>query len=213
MRKIAAAAFSPSTSSSSSAETKAGTGFAPQHTCNNRKNYSFPRLKIYNIKLSICYKKFVDEEGLQLQQLPDPGVYKIDNYCCTIYKACRRRLINVTGLRHLQQIDQVKRKVEARFNLTVCHVKVDNMLLARKCYANFNIARLISTCEKLFKPTHHIIYDILLFRGVYILPKEKHNPSLIVFRTGSFTCMVKRIRDINTVQNYLDQIYTVENLR
>ena len=164
------------------------------------------RLKLYNIKLSICYKK--------IQHQLTPGIYKIDNFYCTIYKTCqRRRLINVTGISHFHQIEHVKCKIETEFNLTICHVKIDNMFLARKCFLNFNIAKLISTCERLFKPTHFIIYDVLLFRGVYILPRHKQDPSFIVFRTGSLTLHCKRPSDIRKVENYCKYIYAVENLK
>lgn len=173
-----------------------------------KKSVSCPRLKIYNIKLSLVYNELAPP-----QVAPSPGVYKFHPFCATIYQSCKRRLINVTGVKQLQQIELIKKKIEREFNLTVSHVRIDNIFLARRCFLNFDIERLITTCEILFKPTHFIIYDILLFRGIYVIPRRKELPSFIVFRTGSFTVMLKQICDIERVEEDLKKIYTVENLK
>ena len=134
------------------------------------------KLKLYNIKLSAFYKKTTIA--------PQPGVYHLNNkVCLTIYKTSKKNLINVTGVKSFLQLPHIKTQIERKFNLTVHRMKIDNLFLARKGFLNFDIAKLIFACEKLFKPTHFVLFDILLFRGIFVIPREKKkNPSFIVFR-------------------------------
>ena len=134
------------------------------------------KLKLYNIKLSAFYKKTTIA--------PQPGVYHLNNnVCLTIYKTSKKNFINVTGVKSFLQLPHIKTQIERKFNLTVHRMKIDNLFLARKGFLNFDIGKLIFTCEKLFKPTHFVLFDILLFRGIFVVPREKKkNPSFIVFR-------------------------------
>ena len=93
-------------------------------------------------------------------------------------------------------------------------LRIDNIFLARKGFLNFDVGKLISTCVKLFKPTHYVIYDILLFRGIYLVPRvKKKDPSFIVFRTGSLTLMSNKVKDILNIEKRLKHVFSDTNLR
>ena len=184
-------------------------------------NMNLPLLEIKNVKLSYFY----DDERLKsdssssassstLWNPPEPGVTYIGKCVITIYKSSKLNLINATGLKSLAEIDEIKSYLEEKFNLTIVHVKIDNMFLSRKCFENFDVEKLIRTCEKLIKDSHHIIYDVLLSRGIYLIPRQKPKPSLILFRTGSVTVMsIRSLEEVNECNNFLSKIYIVENLR
>lgn len=172
-----------------------------------------PSLEIKNVKVSYFYDAPSPLYSSSWHP-PEPGVTYIGNCVITIYKSSKLNFMNATGIKSLAEIDQVKSCLEEKFNLTIVHVKIDNMFLSRKCYENFDVEKLIRTSEKLIKDSHHIIYDVLLSRGIYLTPRQKPKPSYILFRTGSVTVMsVRSIEEIDKCNHFLSQVYCAENLR
>ena len=121
----------------------------------------------------------------------------------------------MTGIRSIEEIDAARRKIEARFNLTL-HPKcrIDNIFASQKDTKNYDIGKLLATCKGLYSDKFTIIYDILLHRGIYLIPKKKKCPSLILFRTGSATVMSMRsVSDLNKTNKLLKSVFIPDNLR
>ena len=121
----------------------------------------------------------------------------------------------MTGIRSLEEIDEARSEIESRFNLTL-HPKhrIDNIFASQKDYKNYDIGKLLATCQRLYRDKFTIIYDILLHRGIYLIPKRKKLPSLILFRTGSATVMSMRsLSDLNKTDKLLNSVFIPDNLR
>lgn len=172
-----------------------------------------PLLNIRNIKLSYYFSK-----KTPLKNYPKPGVYKKkvkNNFITiTIYQTNKKNLINVTGVKHIDQIEDIQKRLEKIFNLKIEKYQIDNMFLSRKANLNFDIGKLIQQSKKVLGNDYHVHYDILLFRGIYLEPKKNPKPSFIIFRTGSSTVMsVKTLQEIKECDEILEKIFVNNNLR
>ena len=183
------------------------------------KSVSGPKLVVHNVKLSFFYD--LRKQQCNMQTIAS-GEWKVDSYSVTIYKCSRKykssklRLINVTGIRSLEEIKRARSIIQERFNLKLeKHHRIDNIFASRRWRENFDVAKLIKTCQQLHKDKFFIFFDVLLSRGIYLIPHKKGTiPSFILFRTGSSTVMsIKSHKDLYRSEKLLKSIYTENNLK
>ena len=131
-------------------------------------------MSIRNIKASFILKDKVDTPSKN-------RIFKQDNVIYTIYPHFRN-LINVTGIKNFQQLE------------IVVKVRIDNIFFSKKNYKNVDMAKVYKFMQD--NPMFHVDYNIELFAGMYLHPKTSKYPTILFFRTGSYTMMGAMKKDI-----------------
>ena len=98
-----------------------------------------------------------------------------------------QQLVYVTGLKSAEEIEQQKKLIEEMFQQKVKKVRIDNVFFSKKDYKNIDMCSLYNELKE--NKDYFINYNIELFAGMYVHPKYKQYPTMIVFRTGSYTIM------------------------
>ena len=137
-------------------------------------------MKLNNIKASFIFENnVIQNENKQV-------IWKNGNFTFTIYKHSQQ-LVNVTGLKSAEEIEQQKKLIEEMFQQKVKKVRIDNVFFSKKDYKNIDMCSLYNELKE--NKDYFINYNIELFAGMYVHPKYKQYPTMIVFRTGSYTIM------------------------
>ena len=84
-------------------------------------------LKLKNIKASFLFKNNVVKN--QNKQI----IWKNGKFIFTIYR-CSQKLVNVTGLKRAEEIEQQKNVLEEMFHQKVLKVRIDNTFFSKKGY-------------------------------------------------------------------------------
>ena len=113
-------------------------------------------------------------------------LWKNGNHTFTIYKH-NPKLINVTGLKSAEEIEQQKCLMEEKFKQEVMKVRIDNTFFSKKDYKNIDMVALYHTMKE--NKDYYVNYHVELFAGMYLHPNNKLFPTILVFRTGSYTLM------------------------
>ena len=137
-------------------------------------------MKLNNIKVSFIFENNVVKD--QNKQI----IWKNGNFTFTIYKHSRK-LVNVTGLKSAEEIEQQKKLIEEMFQQKVKKERIDNTFFSKKDYKNIDMPSLYKHLKE--NKDYFVSYNIEVFAGMYLHPKDKQYPTMIVFRTGSYTMM------------------------
>ena len=143
-------------------------------------------MSIKNIKAS-----FILEEKVIL---PSKNcIFKQDNVVYTIYPHFRD-LVNVTGIKRFEQLEIAKKIIESKFKQKVVNIRIDNTFFSKKNYENVDMVKVYKFMQN--NPLFHVDYNIELFAGMYLKPKTSEYPTILFFRTGSYTMMGAMKKDI-----------------
>ena len=97
------------------------------------------------------------------------------------------KFINVTGIKSLQEIKQQKLAMEKLFKQNIISVKIDNIFYSKKDSKNVDMGSLYNYLKG--RKDYFCNYNIELFAGMYLHPSNKVYPTILLFRTGSYTFM------------------------
>ena len=109
-------------------------------------------------------------------------------------------LINVAGSKSMREVKRTQYLIETAFNIQCKNLKIDNIFFSHKDYKNIDMSALYYHVSNKFKEKFVIDYNIELFPGLYMKTKCKGEPTLILFRTASYTIM--GCKSINQVKEY-----------
>ena len=138
------------------------------------------KMKIKNIKVRFIFEKDV------IVKSNSQIIWRNGKSTFSIYKDARN-FINVTGLKSLQEIKQQKLVVEKLFKQKITTVKIDNIFYSKKDYKNLDMHSLYSYLKD--RKDFFCNYNIELFAGMILHPANKNYPTILLFRTGSYTLM------------------------
>ena len=138
------------------------------------------KMKIKNIKVRFIFEKDV------IAKSNSQIIWRNGKSTFSIYKDARN-FINVTGLKSLQEIKQQKLVVEKLFKQKITTVKIDNIFYSKKDYKNLDMYSLYSYLKD--RKDFFCNYNIELFAGMILHPANKNYPTILLFRTGSYTLM------------------------
>ena len=120
-------------------------------------------------------------------------IFKRDNVVYTIYPHLRN-LVNVTGIKSFQQLEIAKKIIESRLKQKVVNVRIDNTFFSKKNYKNVDMVKVYKFMQN--NSLFHVDYNVELFAGMYLKPKTTVYPTILFFRTGSYTIMGAKKKDI-----------------
>ena len=162
-------------------------------------------MKVNNIKCSLQSNKPIFEGELKRNKK-----FKscFGNTSLTIY-AHSPLLINLTGLKSIEEIHSVRKYIELVYDVKCSDICIDNIFYSHKDFRNIDMNALYYYLRDNNKD-YCIDYNIELFPGLYMKTKIKGLPTLILFRTGSYTIM--GCKSISMLIRYKSFIYNLFNL-
>merc|ERR1712215_374623 len=113
-------------------------------------------------------------------------IFKCLGFTLTIYNHSPY-LVNVTGIKSFDHLKLAREIIELEIKINVKKVRIDNTFFSKKNYRNVDLRRVYKFMQKSRK--FHVEYNVELFAGMYLKPKQKHYPTILFFRTGSYTMM------------------------
>lgn len=137
-------------------------------------------MKLRNIKASFIFQNEV--MNLKMKKY----IWKHSNITFTIYKHSPK-LINVTGIKSSNELEQQKRIIEEKFNQQVIKVRIDNTFFSKKNHKNLDMSSLYKSMQE--NEQYFVNYNIELFPAMFFHPRNKTYPTILLFRTGSYTLM------------------------
>ena len=140
-------------------------------------------MSIKNIKASFILEEKVDTSG----------TFKQNNVVYTIYPHVKN-LVNVTGIKSFEQLEIVKKILESKLKQKVVNVRIDNTFFSKKNYKNVDMVKVYKFMQN--NSLFHVDYNIELFAGMYLKPKTSVYPTILFFRTGSYTMMGAKKKDV-----------------
>ena len=145
-------------------------------------------MKLCNLKASFIFKKPVEttkkEKNFIIRHAP---------FTFTIYHHAPY-LVNVTGVKSLDQLTLAKEIIEGKLQQQVVNVRVDNTFFAQKNFANVDLKQVYAFMKNSDK--FYVEYNTELFAGMYFHSKKDNYPTILFFRTGSYTMMGGREENI-----------------
>ena len=96
-------------------------------------------------------------------------------------------LVNVTGVKTFKQMHLAKKVIEKKLKGSVMKVRIDNTFFSQKNCRNVDLNKVYKFMEQ--SETFHVDYNVELFAGMYLHPMKTNYPTILFFRTGSYTMM------------------------
>ena len=138
-------------------------------------------MKLRNLKASFILKE-------KISSLPKIKnvTFKQNNFTFNIYHHSPY-LVNVTGVKTLEQLKLARQIIEEKLQQAVVKVRIDNTFFSQKNYRNVDLNKVYTFMQQ--SETFHVDYNVELFAGMYLHPKKTKYPTILFFRTGSYTMM------------------------
>ena len=138
-------------------------------------------MKLCNLKASFIFKK-----PIETSKKVNNFIFRHTPFTFTIYhhSPC---LVNVTGVKSMDQLTLAQEIIEGKLQQQVDHVRIDNTFFSQKNFANVDLNQVYAFMKN--SDTFFVEYHIELFAGMYFHPKKEHYPTILLFRTGSYTMM------------------------
>ena len=156
-------------------------------------------MELRNIKAS-----FILEEKCSTNRKGINYIFKHLGFTFTIYNHSLY-LVNVTGIKSFDHLKLAREIIELEIKINVKKVRIDNTFFSKKNYRNVDLRRVYKFMQKSRK--FHVEYNVELFAGMYLKPKQKYYPTILFFRTGSFTMMGgKKMKILKECETFVNEI-------
>ena len=153
------------------------------HLTYNPRNCSTVNMELKNLKASFIFSNdLINKENGSIKK----EIFKIDNATFTIYKHTPT-LLNVTGIKSLDEIKKYKKILEKKYKQSAVKVRIDNTFFSKKDYKNIDLDKIYTHMKKY--RGYNVNFNRELFHGMYMIPKPKTYPTILLFRSGSYTLM------------------------
>ena len=155
-------------------------------------------MKIKNIKVRFIFEKdVIVKPNRQI-------IWRNGKATFSIYR-CATKFINVTGLKSVQEIKHQKLAMEKLFKQNIISVKIDNIFYSKKDSKNVDMGSLYNYLKG--RKDYFCNYNIELFAGMYLHPSNKSYPTILLFRTGSYSLMgSKYLKFILESENFVQDL-------
>ena len=111
--------------------------------------------------------------------------FKLDSVTVFIFGHTPHHL-NVTGLKCLEEVQSTREKIESSFEVKCTDIRVDNIFISHKDTKNLEMSKVYDYVRLMYYTLYLVDYNIEIFPGMFLKPKCKGWPTMILFRTGSF---------------------------
>ena len=138
-------------------------------------------MKLRNLKASFILKD-------KVSSLPKKKNYsfKQDTFTFNIYHHAPY-LINVTGVKTFERLKLARQIIEKKLKQPLLKVRIDNTFYSQKNYRNVDLIKVHEFMQH--HDTFSVDYHVELFAGMYFHPKKVNYPTILFFRTGSYSML------------------------
>ena len=112
--------------------------------------------------------------------------FKQDTFTFNIYRHSPY-LVNVTGVKTFERLKLARQIIEEKLQQSVLRVRIDNTFYSQKNYINVDLIKVYEFMQH--HDTFRVDYNVELFAGMYFHPRKVNYPTILFFRTGSYTMM------------------------
>ena len=156
-------------------------------------------MELRNIKAS-----FILEEKCSTNRKGINYIFKHLGFTFTIYNHSPY-FVNVTGIKSFERLKLARGIIEKKLQKTIVKTRIDNTFFSQKNYRNIDLTHVCEFMKN--NEDFHVDYNIELFSGMYFKPKKPNYPTILFFRTGSYTMMggkcMSKIMGCETLVNKL----------
>ena len=138
-------------------------------------------MKLKNLKAS-----FILKNEIVMERKKKNNVFKHQPFTFNIYHHSPH-IVHVTGVKSIERMKLAQCIIEEKFHQKVLKIRIENMFYSQKNYQNIDLIKVHEFLQN--NELFHVDYNVELFAGMYLLPKNKQYPTIIFFRTGSYTIM------------------------
>ena len=138
-------------------------------------------MKLRNLKAS-----FILKEKVSTTEKKKNVTFKQDTFTFNIYRHSPY-LVNVTGVKTFERLKLARQIIEEKLQQSVLTVRIDNTFYSQKNYRNVDLIKVYEFMQH--HDTFRVDYNVELFAGMYFHPKKVNHPTILFFRTGSYTMM------------------------
>ena len=155
-------------------------------------------MKIKNIKVRFIFENdVIVKPNRQI-------IWRNGKATFSIYRGATK-FMNVTGLKSVQEIKHQKLAMEKLFKQNIISVKIDNIFYSKKDSKNVDMGSLYNYLKG--RKDYFCNYNIELFAGMYLHPSNKSYPTILLFRTGSYSLMGgKSMKFILESENFVQDL-------
>ena len=137
-----------------------------------------------NLKMSFFFQKpIINKDDCTTGKIN----FKRNTATMTIYKH-RTTLINVTGIKSMEEIATYRHMLEEEFKQPIIEERIDSMFFSHRDNIKIDLHKIYYWLKETRKD-YLVDFNEETFHGMYLKPKDRCFPTIILFRTGSFTLM------------------------
>ena len=156
-------------------------------------------MKLRNLKAT-----FVLKNRVFIKKKVKNQIFKLDGFTFTVYNHSPY-LLNVTGVKQFAQLKVAKAVVESKLHQQVKNIRIDNTFFSQKNFNNVDLSKVYAFMQK--NEVFHVDYNVELFAGMYFHPKKDKYPTILFFRTGSYTMMGgKDKKTLTCCENFVNKL-------
>ena len=137
-----------------------------------------------NLKMSFFFQTPIIKRD---ESTPGKTNFKRNRAIMTIYKH-KTNLINVTGIKSMEEITTYRQLLEEEFKQPVIKERIDSMFFSHRDKKKINLHKIYYWARENRKD-YVVDFNEETFHGMFLKPKDRHFPTIILFRTGTFTLM------------------------
>ena len=93
----------------------------------------------------------------------------------------------MTGVKTFERLKLARKIIEKKLKQPLLKVRIDNTFYSQKNYRNVDLIKVYEFMQD--HGTFFMDYHVELFAGMYFHPKKVDYPTILFFRTGSYTMM------------------------
>ena len=165
------------------------------------KRSALPRLKIKNIKVSL----------ILTDDFPNTGIFKLETTgaILTIYHTSKR-LINVTNIKDLTHLYQLKSVIQQMYDVTIKETRIDAIMLSRQVKGRrFSEKKYLEIFKKpKYSKVYKMHYNPERFHAPQFHSRVDGGGFFNIFSTGSCTVMgVKKVMYVQLIEQMLDKAF------
>ena len=139
------------------------------------------KLDIKNIKCRFVFENDIIEDN----KVGRSYIYNVENVKVTIYLHSRS-IANVTGLKCIEDVEYYKSLLERTYGRKCTKTYIDCLLLSKKDYRKIDMHSLYKYIINHCKDMYRVEYNIEIFPAMYLYPRKRCFPTVLIFRTGSY---------------------------
>ena len=139
-------------------------------------------MQMKNMKMSFFFQSPLLNKD---ENTPSKTNFKRKTAIMTIYKH-KTNLVNVTGIKSLEEVDTYRQLLEEEFKQPVIQERIDTMFFSHRDNKKIDLHKIYYWLRENRKD-YHVDFNEETFHGMYLKPRDRCSPTIILFRTGTHT--------------------------